>query len=231
MVAPLGPPQRPLPDEDLPSWTWRPEQKLLRVYHADPVRSGRQHRLFGPLNRFDQQIRDGHQRPKDQPDGRGVIYLAEMLGTGLAEAFQDQGVEVGVCPNMRAVAIAPAATAELLDITGSGVMKIGAVAGLASGDYSRRMTQRWGRAIYEDLQRFAGVRYRGAHQNGICVVAWERTSPLVFDPAEDFSLRDAILWGRVVRDLAQQGRKARQITVAACKTCQQRGLKRRIAPA
>jgi hypothetical protein len=110
-------------------------------------------------------------------------------------------------------------------------MKIGAVAGLASGDYSRRMTQRWGRAIYEDLQRFAGVRYRGAHQNGICVVAWERTSPLVFDPAEDFSLRDAILWGRVVRDLAQQGRKARQITVAACKTCQQRGLKRRIAPA
>lgn len=65
--------------------------------------------------------------------------------------------------------MAPAAAVELLDIAGSGVMKIGAVAGLASGDYARRATQRWGRAIYEDLQRFAGARYRGAHQNGI---AW-----------------------------------------------------------
>ncbi len=199
--------------------------------HADPVRSGRQHRTFGPLNRFDQQIRDRHQHPKDQPDGRGVIYLAEMLETGLAEAFQGQGVEVGICPNMRAVAMAPAAAAQLLDITESGVMNIGAVAGLASGDYPRRATQRWGRAIYEDLQRFAGVRYRGAHQNGICVVVWERTNPLVFDAAEDFSLRDAILWGRVVQDLANQGRKARQITAAACTTCQQRGLKKkRIVP-
>ncbi len=100
MVAPLGSPGRPLPADDLPSWAWTPVQKLLRVYHVHPVHSGRQHRLFGPLNRFDQQIRDRHQQPKPQPDGRGVMYLAETLGTALTEAFQEQGVEVGICPKM-----------------------------------------------------------------------------------------------------------------------------------
>ena len=84
-----------------------------------------------------------------------------------------------------------------------------------------RLTQRWGRAIYEDLEGFAGIRYRGAHQNGICVAGWERQSePLAFDPAEDFSLRSKTLWGRVVVALADQGRVAKRITVSACPTCQ-----------
>lgn len=230
MVAPLGAPERPLSDSGLPGWSWKPAQKLLRVYHVDPTRSGRQHRIFGPLNRFDHQIRDRRQRPKLQPDGRGVIYLAETLGTALAEAFQDQGVEVGVCPNMRAVAMAPSTTVELLDITGVGVMRIGAVAGLASGAYPRRLTQRWGRAIYEDLARFAGIRYRGAHQNGICVAAWERTGPLSFDAAEDFSLRSKTLWDRVVLALADQGRDTERITVSACSTCRSKGMTTKTSP-
>jgi hypothetical protein len=71
---------------------------------------------------------------------------------------------------MRGVVMRPSTPVDLLDITGDGVMKIGAVAGLASGDYPRRLTQRWGRAIYEDLSMFAGIRYLGAHQNGECVV-------------------------------------------------------------
>ena len=200
------------------------------MYHVHPVHSGRQHRLFGPLNRFDQQIRDRHQQPKPQPDGRGVMYLAETLGTALTEAFQEQGVEVGICPNMRAVAVAPSSAVELLDITGDGVMKIGAVAGLASGAYPRRLTQRWGRAIYEDLPEFSGVRYRGAHQNGICVVAWERTGPLVVDPAEDFSLRSRTLWDRVVVALADQGRATERITVGACPICLRNGMERRMGP-
>jgi len=212
VVKPLGTPERPLPDAGLPSWAWRPAQKLLRVYHAHPKHSGRQHRVFGPLNRFDQHIRDRRQRPKQQPDGRGVIYLAETLGTALADAFQDQGVEVGVCPNMRAVAMAPSSTVELLDITGAGAMKIGAVAGLASGAYPRRLTQRWGRAIYEDLRTLAGIRYRGAHQNGICVAAWERTGSLVFDTAQDFALRSKQLWNRVVLALADQGRNTERVS-------------------
>lgn len=230
MVAPLGSPKRPLQDDRLPVWTWAAHQQLLRVYNVHPDHSGRQHRLFGPLNRFDQHIRDRHQRPKAQPDGRGVIYLAETLGTALAEAFQEQGVDVGVCPNMRAVAMASSSPIDLLDITGDGVMKIGAVAGLASGAYPRRITQRWGRAIYEDLDGFAGIRYRGAHQNGICVAGWERTGPLAFDPAEDFSLRSKALWGRVVVALGNQGRAAMRIPVGACTTCQRNGIKAAIAP-
>lgn len=230
MVAPLESPQRPLPDDDLPNWVWTPGEKLVRVYHVHPAHAGRQHRVFGPLNRFDQQVRDRRQRPKIQPDGRGVIYLAETLGTALAEAFQHEGVEVGVCPNMRAVAMSPLTAIELLDITGAGVMKIGAVAGLASGAYPRRLTQRWGRAIYEDLPRFAGVRYRGAHENGICLAAWERTGPLVFEPAEDFSLRSRTLWGRVLVALADQGRASERIAVSDCWTCRSNGMKKRIRP-
>lgn len=230
MVAPLGSPERPLRNDDLPAWIWTPTEKLIRVYHVHRDYSGRQHRVFGPLNRFDHQIRDGHQRPKTQPDGRGVIYLAETLGTALAEAFQEQGVDVGVCPNMRAVAMAAPTATALLDITGDGVMKIGAVAGLASGAYPRRVTQRWARAIYEDLGEFAGVRYRGAHQNGICIAAWERTGPLAFNSAEDFSLRSKTLWGRVVVALADQGRAAERITVGACPTCRCYGLKNRTTP-
>lgn len=177
-------------------------RKLIRVYHAHPAYSGRQHRLFGPLARFDYQIRDRHQNPKLQLDGRGVIYLADKLETALAEAFQDQGVEVGICPNMRAVSMSPALAVELLDLGGNGVMKIGALAGLASGNYRRRLTQRWGRRIYEDLDTFAGIRYRGAHQHGLCVVGWERTGPLTFDAASDLEL-DGPLWTRVV--VALQG--------------------------
>ena len=43
--------------------------------------------------------------------------------------------------------MAPATALALLDITGDGVMKIGAFAGLASGAYPRSLTQRWGRAM------------------------------------------------------------------------------------
>jgi hypothetical protein len=229
VVAQLGSPTRPLPSDDLPAWTWKPAQKLIRVYHAHAAYSGRQHRIYGPLNRFDHHVRDGHRQPKLQPDGRGVIYLAETLGTALAEAFQDQGVEVGVCPNLRAVPMAPASTTDLLDLTGDGVMNIGAVAGLASGHYSRRVTQRWGRAIYEDLETFVGIRYRGAHQNGICVVGWERTGPLAFADDADLELDD-LLWDRVIVALADQGRAATKVDVLDCPQCQRDGATSRLAP-
>ena len=218
MVAALGSPARPLQDNGLPGWVWEPGHNLIRVYHAHPTYSGREHRLFGPLNRFDHQIRDRHQKPKLQPDGRGVIYLADNLATSLAEAFQDQGVEVGICPNMRAVPMSPAANVELLDITGDGVMKIGALAGLASGAYRRRLTQQWGRAIYEDLSRFAGIRYRGAHQNGLCVVGWERTGVLTFGATSDLAL-DGVLWTRVAVALQSQGRTAMKISANDCPRC------------
>lgn len=229
MVAPLGPPVRPLPDANLPAFEWSPPEYLVRVYHAHPIHSGRQHRTFGPLNRFDQHIRDRRQRPKPQPE-RGIAYLAENLGTALAEAFQDLGSAPAVCPNMRAVAMTPTSPVQLLDITGNGVMKIGAVAGLASGAYPRRLTQRWGRAIYEDLPSYAGIRYRGAHQNGICVVAWERTGPLDFDSAEDRALRSGALWSRVRLAFAEQGRVPQRVSVAACSTCQREGITTRLAP-
>lgn len=229
MVAPLGPPRRPLPAKGLPGWAWSPKKRFIRIYHAHPTRSGRAHRLYGPLNRFDQQIRDARQRPRIQPSGRGVIYLAENFGSALAEAFQGQGRVVEICPNMRAVPMAPASELMVLDITGDGIMKIGARAALASGHEPRRLTQRWGRAIYEDLPGFAGILYRSAHQNGRCVAGWETTGPLGFDLDEDRSLAGRSLWPRLVVALADQGREARRVRAADCNHCRRVGIARTIA--
>jgi hypothetical protein len=57
-------------------------------------------------------------------------------------------------------------------------MKIGALATLGSGNEPRRLTQRWARAVYEDVPVAIGVRYRGAHQGGIAVAIWDRADQL-----------------------------------------------------
>jgi hypothetical protein len=159
-----------------------------------------------------------------------VIYLAESLGCGLAEAFQGQGRVVEICPNLRAIPMAPTSELLLLDITGDGIMRIGARAALASGSEPRRLTQRWGRAIYEDLPDFAGLLYRSAHQNGRCVVGSERTGALTFDPAQDRALAGRSLWPRTIVALADQGRQARRVRAADCSDCRAAGVNRAIAP-
>jgi hypothetical protein len=159
-----------------------------------------------------------------------VIYLAESFGCGLAEAFQGKGRVIEICPNMRAIPMAPTSEVLLLDITGEGIMKIGARAALASGSEPRRLTQRWGRAIYEDLPDFAGILYRSAHQNGRCVVGWERTVALAFDSAQDRALASRKLWPRTIVALAGQGREARRVRSTDCSDCRAAGVSRAIAP-
>lgn len=112
----------------------------------------------------------------------------------------------------------------LLDLTGDGAMRIGALATLGSGDEPRRLTQRWGRAIYEQLPNLAGVRYRAAHQGGGAVAVWERAGTLrvpVGMVAPGPALLDPGMEERVTVALAAQGRYPIRIPAKDCRRCRE----------
>lgn len=199
---------------------------MVRIYHRHPDRFPLRARTFGPLNRFDPQVRDRHQQPREQRDGRGVIYFARDVACGLAESFPGQSPEVLICPNRYALLAAPRADSTLLDLTGNGVLHIGAVGTLGAGNERRRMTQRWARAIYEDFPTLDGIRYRAAHQGGIAVALWERGEPLQSAPdtgAPGYALAGALL-NRVTHQLALQGRAPVPIPAVHCADCTRAGL-------
>ncbi len=170
-------------------------------------------RTVGPLHRFDPHVRDRYAKPRQQPDRRGVYYLADGLDCALAEAFPEQWPEVAICPRRRALWAAPSDRATLLDLTSNGSMAIGALATLGSGSESRRMTERWAGAIYEDLSALDGVRYRAAHQGGLALAAWERVGdlePRLGTPPAGDALLDGL--DRVTVALAAQGRYATPVS-------------------
>lgn len=197
---------------------------MVRIYHDHPHRPPVRARTFGPLNRFDPHVRDRRQRARQQVDGRGVNYVAVDLACALAEAFPEQWPEVAICPGRRAVLVAPAGPVPLLDLAGDGALKIGAVGTLGSGNESRRLTQRWGRAIYEDLPSLAGIRYRGAHQGGLAIAIWERAGLLRTElgtPGDGYALADPPLRDRVTVALAAQGRYTHVIRTKDCRLCEE----------
>lgn len=195
---------------------------MVRVYHEHPSRDGMAPRTFGPLNRFDPHVRDRRQQPREDPQGRGVLYLARDLGTALAEAYPGQWPGVGICPHARAGWARPTvAHIPLLDLTGNGAMRIGAVGTVAWGDEPRRRTQRWGRRIYEQYSDLDGILYNAAHQGGESVVLWERAAALEVLPGGDRKLW--AVWAYVVAALAAQRRYPRRIAAADCNACRKAG--------
>jgi hypothetical protein len=228
LVVQLAPPRRPLPDPgDDFVWEWAPDQWFVRVFHAHPARPPLVPRRYGPIGRFDPHVRDKQQRAHMQADGRGVIYIAEDLSTALAEGLPGRR-RPRVCPNRHAILVAPSSTAALLDLTGNGAMKIGALATLGSGKEPRRRTQPWAQRIYEDLPRFDGVLYRGAHQGGLCIALWDRAPALRVHPTTPSPLGDRLLDpgmdDRTQVALASQGRKMIRTAAARCSACRAAGL-------
>ena len=193
---------------------------MVRVYHAHPRRHPVAPRTYGPLNRFDPHVRDRRGRPREDPEGRGVLYLAGDLATALAEAYSGQWPQVDVCPNARAGWARPAAPITLLDLTGNGALAIGAVGTMAWGDEPRRRTQRWGRRIHEQYTALDGIFYRGAHQGGDSVALWERAPAIRSSAGGDRRLW--AVWTYVVVALAKQNRYPRRIAAADCPACARR---------
>jgi len=179
-------------------------------------------RTFGPLARFDPHVRDRHQRPRVDPQGRGALYLAADLASALAEAYSGAWRRVPICPHARAGWVLPSRAVELLDLIGHGAMAIGAVGTLQWGDEPRRRTQRWARKIYEQYRDLDGIRYQAAHQGGLSVVLWERAPTVHQLTGGDRKLW--ALWSRVTVALAGQGRAPRRIDPANCRACHEAGL-------
>ena len=194
---------------------------MVRVYHEHPGRDGMAPRTYGPLNRFDPHVRDGRGQPREDPEGRGVLYLAIDSATALAEAYSGQWPQVDVCPHARAGWARPDEPIRVLDITGNGALAIGAVGTLGTGDEPRRRTQRWGRRIYEQYRHLDGIRYRAAHQGGESIALWERARGLGSAPGGDRRLW--AVWNHVVVALAEQRRFPRRIAAADCDACRKAG--------
>jgi RES domain len=194
---------------------------MVRVYHEQPGHDGTAPRTFGPLARFDPHVRDARQRSREDPQGRGVLYLAADLATALAESYPEQWPEVSICLHTRAAWVCPPVQVALLDLSGEGALAIGATGVLQWGDEPRRRTQRWGRRIYEQYGHLEGIRYQAANQ-GECTVLWERAPTLQHLQGGDRSLW--AVWSRVVTALAGQRRTPRRIEAGECRRCREAGL-------
>jgi RES domain len=216
VVTRRGDPPATLP-ADPPRWLWARSEPFVRVYHEHPTRDGVAPRTFGPIGRFDPHVRDRRRQPREDPQGRGVRYLARDLGTALAEAYPGQWPTVAICPHARAAWLRPSETIALLDLTGDGAIAIGAVGTLAWGDEPRRRTQRWARSIYEQYTHLDGIHYRAAHQGGESVALSERSSELIRASGGDRKLW--AVWKHLVTALAGQRRHPRRSSARHCGTC------------
>lgn len=206
MVRELASPRRPLGGCDQ-TWTWlaledfpdagdENQNVWLRVFHqGDRCRTPTTRRGYGPLYRFDH-----HSTPFDDPaadrsgakvparlcpEGRSIIYLARSLPTALAEVFDDLG-HAAICPFYRVAALRVTKACQVLDLTGSGCVQLGALPSLGSGSEPRPLTQRWARAIYEDDPTgspIGGILYRSAHDYGHCLALFDRCPELMEETA------------------------------------------------
>jgi hypothetical protein len=195
---------------------------MVRVYHEGRGMDALAPRTFGPLARFDPHVRDSRRRAREDPQGRGVLYLAANLATALAEAYAGQWPDVSICPHARAAWAYPATAISLLDLAGEGALALGATGTLQWGDEPRKRTQRWARRIYEQYAVLDGIRYQAAHQGGECVVLWERAPSLHSLPGGDRRLW--AVWSRIVVALAGQRRAPRRIAAEGCARCRELGV-------
>ena len=196
MVAPLEAPARPLAGRGrIKTWTWRPPStrhpwQWCRIYHPTPhVRTGADHRPYGPLGRLDhhtvQPAAPGDPHATDPyriptpwicPDGRTILYVGANLRVAFTEVYTRPGKTAEVCPQTRVAILRPAAPIPLLDIKTQGAaMLIDALPSLATGDYPRPRTQEWARAIWEDQpvpaarRPVRGIYYQSAHAGGVAL--------------------------------------------------------------
>jgi len=135
------------------------------VYHRGAVSpEGDTARSNGPRARFDPH-RAGPTGPREDPDGRCVLYAGVDLATSACEVLGETG-EALLCPSYRVALLRPTKQLTLFDLRAPGsALSIGAIPALADGEDPRKRTQAWAGAIYEDdpLGVHAdGVLYRSA---------------------------------------------------------------------
>lgn len=226
------------------TWEWRSPTtshpwQWCRIYHpTEHVKTGTDHRPFGPLVRLDhhsvQPPAPGNPHAADRyrvptpwicPGGRTILYVGGNLRIAFTEVYSGPTKNAEVCPQMRVAIVRPVIPIPLLDIKSEGAaMLIDALPSLATGDYPRPRTQEWARAIFEEQPvshpPIRGIHYESAHAGGAALALMNTAGvvELVHDGSgleQDFSLHS--IWRRV--ETAAISVHITVEKVAACKVC------------
>ena len=176
--------------------------RLYRIfdpkYQNDPL----QFKYWGPTARFD------HHRPEGQSLGpdpdRGVYYAAFNLADCVVEVFGD--TRLIECGDKRAVIAIVERQLRLLDLRGSGAMRVGSVAALTKVA-DRSISQEWARHLCADAlvgSMTVGLLYTNAHNEGHSFMLFERAEgSLSYEHADDIRLDDPRLRATLL-DIAKQ---------------------------
>jgi len=155
------------------------QARLTRIY----ARSGphpmlwTQWRFYGPIpaGRFDH-----HLEPRRE-QGRGILYACiasegvSGLEAAIAETFQDSRFIERFDRERWAVIWTPERPLTLLDLDSHWTTRAGGSRALTAG--SRKVSQRWALAIYEQLEDIDGLTWRSSVVgHGRCVALWERAT-------------------------------------------------------
>ncbi|WP_240744043.1 RES family NAD+ phosphorylase [Mycobacterium paragordonae] len=182
-------------------------------------------RPFGPLYRLDHHHESNP--PRIDATGRRILYVGVDLATSASEVFGEAGV-AAVCPNYRVSIVMPTVPLPLFDLASAGAaMAIGALPSLADGNESRKLTQQWARAIYEDQPAgpdVCGVRYRSAYNYGYSVALWDcdERVEIVRDGTgriQDLPLDDPRVLGRLQVEMRKRRISVTTVLESECPTC------------
>lgn len=124
--------------------------------------------------------RSGSGRFDGPQQGYGILYVGEDEYAAFIECYGRvhgaRGVEESALRQRNLMCIMSDRPLVLVDLTGSGLVKLGADARLASGPYL--IARRWSQAVWEHPMQVDGLRYHSRHDNiRVCCGLFDRASP------------------------------------------------------
>lgn len=143
--------------------------KLWRIHRTkgEHVRPWNQLRTYGPLPSMRWDPHPGPQ-PADHPDG--VLYAATDVATSLAEVYQTTRVIDTRASAPRLTAWEPTRPLQLLDLSGTWLLRNTASAALLAAP--RSTCRRWARAIYATWPELDGLQAPSTMTGRLNVVLW-----------------------------------------------------------
>lgn len=154
-----------------PDWyRWAPARPLWTIADgAGPyARPFGQMRSWGPLEtaRF-----DPHPEPPHDTSGELVLYAASDLVTAVAERYQHRrALELGDHRQPVVYSWSPLRRLRLLDLSGSGAVRLGASHVINSGP--KPVSRRWAQAFRTAWPDADGLRYTSSMAGHDCAVLW-----------------------------------------------------------
>jgi hypothetical protein len=150
-------PEHPDPPPDFPTLNLPVVESKGLWYRLNPVQ-------YSSALYFD---RSGKGRFDGSMQGYGILYVGEDEYAAFIECYGREhggrGVAEATLKQRNLFAIAADRPLMLVDLTGSGLVKLGADARLSSGSYA--IARVWAKAIWEHPMQVDGLRYRSRHDD------------------------------------------------------------------